>query len=79
MLWYNASGERGTWTGEVRAGYWWGKLGKRDHLEDLGVYWRIILKWIFRKWGGGVGWIHLAQDRDRCPALVNDVINLRIS
>ena len=22
-------------------------------------------------------WINLAQDRDRCPALVNEVMNLR--
>jgi hypothetical protein len=26
----------------------------------------------------GVDWIHLAQDRDRCPALVNTVMILRI-
>jgi hypothetical protein len=23
---------------------------ERDHLEEPGVDWRIILKWIFRKW-----------------------------
>jgi hypothetical protein len=28
-------------------------------------------------WGGG-GWIQLAQDRGRCQALVNTVINLRV-
>jgi hypothetical protein len=26
----------------------------------------------------GVDWIHLAQDMDQCPALVNTVMNLRI-
>jgi len=34
-------------------------------LEDAGVDGRIILKWIFMKWDGGMDWIDLAQDRDR--------------
>jgi hypothetical protein len=33
--------------------FWWGNLRQRDHLEDLGVDGRIILRWIFRKWDGG--------------------------
>jgi hypothetical protein len=26
-----------------------------DHWENPGVDWRIILRWIFRKWNGGLG------------------------
>jgi hypothetical protein len=29
-------------------GFWWKNLGDGDHLEDLGLYWSIILKWILR-------------------------------
>jgi hypothetical protein len=29
----------------------------RGNLKDLSVDGRIILKWIFRKWSGGMGWI----------------------
>jgi hypothetical protein len=44
-------------TGGVHTGLWWGKLMERDHLEDLGVDERLILKWnwIFKKWDGGHG------------------------
>ena len=30
-------------------GHWLGELTERDHLEDLGVDRKIILKWIFKK------------------------------
>jgi hypothetical protein len=49
-----------------------------DHSGDPGVDGRIILKWILKNWDGGMGWIELAQDRDRWRALVNAVMNLRV-
>jgi hypothetical protein len=39
--------------------------------QDLGGW--IILRWY------GVDWIGLAQDRDKCRALVNTVISLWVS
>jgi hypothetical protein len=51
-------------------------MKERDHLEDLSVDGRIILKWVFKKWNGRMDWIDLAQHMDRWPALVNAVINL---
>jgi hypothetical protein len=53
----------------------WGNLKERNHWGDPGVDGRIMLGWIFRKWGVGYG---LAQDRDRWRALVNAVMNLRV-
>ena len=55
-----------------------GDLKKRDYLENLGVDGRIILKWLFKKWNGGMDRIYLVQDSDRWRALVNAVKNLRI-
>jgi len=52
-------------TGEVHTWFWWGNMKERDHLEDLAVDGRIILKWVFKKWDGRMDWIDLAQDRDR--------------
>jgi hypothetical protein len=45
---------------------------------DPGVDGKIISKWIFKKWDGGMDWIELAQDRDRWRAVVNAIMNLRI-
>jgi len=44
--------------GEVYTGFWLGNLRERDHWGDPDVDWRIILRWIFRKWEGvmGTGW-----------------------
>jgi hypothetical protein len=63
---------------EVHTGFWWGDLRERDHFGDGGLDGRIILKWILKKWNGGMYWIELAQNRDRWRAVVNAVINLRV-
>jgi hypothetical protein len=33
-------------------------------LGDPGIDGRIILKWILKKWDGGIDWIGLVQDRE---------------
>ena len=53
--------------GERRGSYivLMGKPEEGDRLESLGLHGRIILRWIFKKWVGGLDWTDLAQDRDR--------------
>jgi hypothetical protein len=36
--------------GQACTGFWWGNLREVDHWGDPGVDWKIILRWIFRKW-----------------------------
>ena len=40
-------------TGEVYTGFLWGNVRERDHLGDLGVCGKMILRWVFRKWDVG--------------------------
>jgi len=49
--------------------------GKRP-LGRPGVDGRIILRWIFRKWGRD--WIDEAQGRDRWREIVHAVLKLRV-
>jgi hypothetical protein len=63
----------------VHIGFWRENLREGDHLEDPGVDGRIILKWIYKMWDGGMYWIDLAKDRDRLRAVVNAVMNLRVT
>jgi hypothetical protein len=47
-------------------------------LEDVSVEERVILKWIFRKWDRGMGWIDLVEERYRWRELVNAVVYLGV-
>jgi hypothetical protein len=55
-----------------------GKPEEKKHLEDPGEDESIILRWIYRKRDGrDMGWIELAQGRDRWRALMNAEKNIR--
>jgi len=51
-------------TREVHTGLWWGDLREEDHLQDLAIVEKTILKLIFRKWDGET-WIGLIWLRKR--------------
>ena len=58
----------------MHTGFWWGNIRDGDHLEDLGVNGRILLKLILKKKkDSGVNWINVAEDWDKCQAVVNTV------
>jgi hypothetical protein len=48
-------------------------------LKDPGVDGRIILKWVFEKWNGGMDRIDLARDKDRWRAVVNAIMQPGVS
>jgi hypothetical protein len=58
--------------------FWWGNVRKRGYFEDSGVDWSLILRWIFRKWDGGMEYSDLAQNSDGWWVLVIAVMKLRV-
>jgi hypothetical protein len=56
-----------------------GKLRAGDHLENLGVDRRIILKRIFKRFDEGMDWINMAEDRNRFGEFVNTVMKVWFS
>jgi hypothetical protein len=57
---------------------WWGDVRERGHFEDLGVGGRNVLRWIFRKWYGGMDWIGWLRIWRRRRAVVSAIPNLRV-
>jgi hypothetical protein len=64
--------------GEVHTDFWWGDLGKGNHLEDPSVDSIILLKYIFKGLGSAMDCIHLARDMGSWQAHVNAIIYLRV-
>jgi len=60
---------------DVHTEFWWENVRERDHLEELSIDERIILKWIFKLQDGRVEWMDLAQDRNKWRALVNTMMS----
>jgi hypothetical protein len=68
-----------TCTGERRDVYrvLMGKPEGKRQLGNSGADGRVILRWIFRKWNGGMDWIDVDRDRKRWRALVNAAMSIR--
>jgi hypothetical protein len=66
-------------TEEMHTGFWQRSLREGNHLEDLDVDGRTILKWVFNKWNGRMALLDLAQDWDRWRDRVNMLMNLQVS
>jgi hypothetical protein len=66
--------------GEPYTGFWVGKPeGKRPHGRRR-LRWEDNIKMDIQKMGyKSKNWIELAQDSDRCWAILNAVINFRVS
>ena len=66
--------------GERRVQFWWINLRERDHWGDPGADGGANIKMYLQEVGcGGMDWIELTKDRGRRRALVNAVMNLRVS
>jgi len=66
--------------GEACIGFWWGNLRGKRPLGRPRHIWEGNIKMDLQEVRcGGMDWIDLAQDRDSWQALVNAVMNLRVS
>jgi hypothetical protein len=53
----------------VHTDFWWGILRERDDLKDLSIHGRVILKWIFNKWDGGMAGLMYGRVERGCKLL----------
>jgi len=57
-------------------------VGKPEGKGQLGRprrSWEDNIKWIFKKWNGGIDWIDLARGKGAWRALVNAAMNFRVN
>jgi hypothetical protein len=74
---WDGRGMQHVWGERCIQSFWQVNPTEMDNLEVPSADRRIILKWLFKKQDGGrdVDWIDLAQDRARCRAVMNTVMN----
>jgi hypothetical protein len=79
FLWNEMGGKFSTDRGEKMCiqGFGW-ETWRKTLLGKQGVDGKIILKWFFGIWDGGMDWIDVAPDRGRWRAVVNAVMKLRV-
>jgi hypothetical protein len=39
----------------MHTGVWLGNVQERDHVEEIGIDGRVVLKWVLKKYMGGCG------------------------
>jgi hypothetical protein len=62
---------------EMHTQFWWGKLKERQRLKNLVFYRLYNIKMDLKEMGWkGVAFIYVFQDRVKCRAVVNVVMNL---
>jgi hypothetical protein len=65
---------------EVYTGFWWGHLKEGDHFGRPRRRWEFnIMINLQEVEFGGMDWMELALDRDSWEAVVNPVMNLRVT